>query len=110
MLLALTVIGTALLSLVGLLLLRQFAPARVNDPILRAWHRLGDKLRKQGFTQRTDEGPRDFIARVGAARPEWAAAIDRVLLLYLQQRYLQAPDPGVVQALSDAIRQLELRR
>lgn len=104
MLLALTIGGTALLALFGLLTLRQFAPVRNDDAALREWRRLTQRLARLGHAQRPDEGPLDYAQRVGALRPDWADAIAHVARLYVRSRYLHAPDSARQDELTRAVR------
>ncbi|NGY03648.1 DUF3488 domain-containing transglutaminase family protein [Solimonas terrae] len=108
MILALTVLLTTSMSIVGLLLLRRAAPARSADRALREWQRLQHRLAARGYVQRGDEGPRDFVARVLGERPDWRAPLQTAADLYLQTRYLQAPDAGLLTALQQAVRAARL--
>jgi len=108
MILALTVLLTGGMSLVGLLLLRRAAPAQSPDRALREWQRLGRRLAARGYVQRGDEGPRDFIARVLRERPDWQHALQPAADLYLQARYLQAADATRLAALRAAVRAVRL--
>lgn len=103
MILALTLLGSGTLALIGALMLRQFLPAPIRDPSLREWRRLTSRLARAGYVQAADEGARDFAARVAAERPEWADPLQRATALYLRQRYLQEPDPATAQALRVAV-------
>ncbi len=103
MILALTITITAALTGLGWLLLRQ---ARVDQPVdaaLRAWRRLQQKLARISLVQGDDEGPRDYVSRVIAARPELAPTLTPVLALYLQLRYLEEADSGRQRALERAV-------
>lgn len=104
MILALTLIGTVMLALVGFATLRQFAPARSEDAALRQWHRLTRRLARIGLAQRPDEGPRDYAQRVAAARPDWAEQIQLIARLYLRSRYLHEPDRVRQDELARAVR------
>ncbi|MGH8447032.1 MAG: transglutaminase TgpA family protein [Solimonas sp.] len=103
MILVLTGLVTGVMAIVGLLLLRRAAPARSNDAALREWQRLSRKLARRGMRQRSDEGPRDFVARVLQARPDWQAALQPAAELYLRSRYLDAPDAALLAALRRAV-------
>ncbi len=92
MILALTLLGTAMLAVLGGILLRQAAPARTRDRVLREWQRLSRRLARTGVAQRRDEGPRDYITRVRAQRPDLAAPLEDALAAYLSARY-QVGDP-----------------
>ena len=86
----LTVAITVVLALIGLFSLRNAAPARANDLAQRWWHRMERRLAKTGLEQHTGEGPRDFIARACAARPDLDAPLRKILEAYLRLRYLDA--------------------
>jgi transglutaminase-like putative cysteine protease len=109
MILALTIGGTGLLALFGLFTLRQFAPARVDDPALQQWQRMTRQLAKLGYVQRPDEGPLDYAQHVGALRPEWAEAVAQVARLYVRSRYLHAPDSARQDELTRAVRAFSRR-
>ncbi|MEQ1438790.1 DUF3488 and transglutaminase-like domain-containing protein [Fontimonas sp. SYSU GA230001] len=104
MILALTIGGTGLLAIFGLLTLRQFAPARSDDPALHQWRRITRRLAQLGHAQRPDEGPLDYARRIGALRPDWAEQIAQVARLYVRSRYLHAPDRARQDELARAVR------
>lgn len=104
MILALTLIGSAMLALLGLATLRQVAPAPRADPALRQWLRLTRHLAREGLAQRPDEGPLDYARRVAAARPEWANEVQHIARLYLRSRYLHEPDRARQDELARAVR------
>jgi transglutaminase-like putative cysteine protease len=106
MIMALTIISMVMLSVVGLVLLRQFAPAHGADAALRHWQRATRKLRRKGLGQRPDEGPRDFIERVARQRPDLSPMLQPLLEAYLGLRYLGAIDPGTERRLAAAVRGL----
>jgi transglutaminase-like putative cysteine protease len=106
MILALTIIGTLMLSGIGLMLLREFAPARNEDVALRLWHRMQKRLRRLQLEQRPDEGPRDFVSRVAAQHPQLAGPLGRVLENYLRLRYLEDASPEAQKGLAEAIKAL----
>lgn len=108
MILALTLIGSAMLALLGLATLRQFAPARSEDAALRQWHRLTRRLAREGLAQRPEEGPLDYAQRVAAARPLWAHQIEHIARLYLRSRYLHEPDRARQDELARAVRAFKM--
>lgn len=103
MILALTVLLTGAMSVVGLVLLRRAAPAHPADRALREWRRLARRLARRGYAQRADEGPRDFVERVLREQPQWRAQLEPAAALYLRSRYLEAPDPALLAQLQRAI-------
>ena len=108
MILALTVAISLILGVLGLGLMRQFLPKREQDPVQQQWLKARRRLARAGFTQRPDEGPQDFAGRVAAARPDLAAAVDRVCALYLRLRYLHTPDAGAQRELGEAVAALRV--
>lgn len=109
MILALTVLTTGILGVVGLLLLRQFAPAANDDVALRLWRQVQRALRRRLLEQAPDEGPRDFAQRVQQALPAAAQPMQRALDAYLALRYLQEPAPALQDELREAVRALRRR-
>ncbi len=106
MILALTIALTSVLAVIGLMLLRRAAPARIEDAALREWHRLTRRLGRAGFPQGPSEGPRDYADRVSRERPQWQAQLDAIARLYLGTRYqTSAADTA---KLRRAVRRLQL--
>jgi transglutaminase-like putative cysteine protease len=103
LMLALTVVLSLLLGAAGVLVMRGSRPPPVTDAALRAWHKLQRRLARKGLVQRADEGPRDFVRRAAADRPDIAQPLGRVLELYLRARYLEAPDAALQRALDAAV-------
>jgi protein-glutamine gamma-glutamyltransferase len=89
MVLALTVLVTAIMALVGLAVMRQMRAAAPTDTALRLWRRATRKLAARGMPQRPHEGPRDYVQRIARERPDLAPALERLLAAYLDARYLQ---------------------
>lgn len=108
MILALTIGATVLMSLIGLSLLRQFAPVSNPDFALKHWRIATRRLARSGFEQAAQEGPQDFIARIKTQKPELASALDELLRCYLRLRYLEASDKAAEQALMIAVKQLKV--
>jgi hypothetical protein len=106
MIIALTVIGSLILGVVGLLLLREFAPARNEDVALRLWHRAQKKLLRAGIAQRIGEGPQDFAERIALEHPQLALPLRKVVEIYLRLRYLEEMSPDTQRQLAEAIREL----
>lgn len=106
MILSLTVITTLMMSVFGLLLMRQFAPASNEDAALKLWRRALKKLHRFGIAQLPHEGPRDFVERLAHELPEAAPVMRKVLGAYLQLRYLREPAPQIERELASAVRAL----
>ncbi|MBL6752022.1 MAG: DUF3488 domain-containing transglutaminase family protein [Nevskia sp.] len=108
MIVALTVILSAILAVLGLALMRQVMPRHDAEPALKTWRKLQKRLARAGLAQKPDEGPRDFALRVAAARPDLAAAIGRISGLYVQLRYLGGADPAALRELRQAVGTLQV--
>ncbi|MES0873535.1 transglutaminase TgpA family protein [Sinimarinibacterium thermocellulolyticum] len=109
MILALTVGLTVTLALLGLMLLRKAAPARIEDAALRQWRRFTRKLARAGLPPGPAEGPRDYVDRVAAVRPQWTAALRRIVHLYLGSRYQLDADTAALRELARAVREFRAR-
>lgn len=103
----LIILGTLAVSL---LLMRQFAVAIPSDQALRLWRRALASLDKVGITQRADEGPRDFVDRIGRDHPAYAEGMQRILGAYLKMRYLDMTNPTLERELTDAVAAFKPRR
>ncbi|MDD3765240.1 MAG: DUF3488 and transglutaminase-like domain-containing protein [Nevskiales bacterium] len=106
MILALTFIGSAVMAVFGLMVLRQSLPARNDDPVLRQWRRLTRKLARAGLQQQPHEGPMDFARRAAEARPEQAAAILRIARLYVNRRYISTGTDQQARELQELTREV----
>ncbi len=103
MLLALTIGGSLLLGLIGLVALRRAAPPPTRETALLIWQQAGKKLSALGYPQRPDEGPRDYISRVIAREPQLREALQTMLQAYLQIRYQGEPSQPLEQAMRQAV-------
>ncbi len=87
MILALTVLLSLGVGVIGFLLLRRSEPAVADDPPLRQWRKLQARLARAGLPIRQSEGPIDYAERVAAERPELADAIRLLSARYVGLRY-----------------------
>ena len=110
MIIAMTILLTLGTLAVSVLLMRQFAAATPRDHALRCWQRALKKLSKVGVMQRPDEGPRDFVDRIGRDHPAYGDGMKRVLDAYLKMRYLEETDPALERELNDAVATFKPRR
>lgn len=106
MILALTIGTTLVLGVTGLLLLRQFAPARNREVAVKLWAQLQKRLLREGIAQRPSEGARDFAERVALESPELGPAVQRAAAAYHQLRYLEDATPALQDELSQAVKAL----
>lgn len=110
MIIALTVLVTLALSILGLSLMRQAAVIVRNDPALRLWHAAQRKLARAGIATRPSEGPQDFASRIARQHPELRDAMESLAALYLQTRYLGEADPDLLKKMAEEIQQLKPAR
>lgn len=82
-------VGLILLALTLWLALRASAPRAPEA--LRLYREFCRRLERQGLPRAPQEGPRDFAARVAAARPALAAGVEEITRLYTALRYEAAP-------------------
>ncbi|MES1943740.1 transglutaminase domain-containing protein [Salinisphaera sp. PC39] len=109
MILALTGSLTALLALIGAILLWRARPRAPADPAVAAWRGFCRRLARAGIERRPDEGPAAFARRAAAAQPERAAEIRRIAALYIELRYRDAGAPGTRRRLLRAVREFRPR-
>lgn len=108
MIIALTVLVTLAMSIVGLALMRQAAVIVRKDPALRLWQQAQRKLARAGFEARPDEGPQDFVNRIGRQRPELRAVLTALVNTYLNARYLHEPSEARLRTLQAHLKNLKL--
>ncbi|HUS24614.1 MAG TPA: DUF3488 and transglutaminase-like domain-containing protein [Candidatus Binatia bacterium] len=87
MVLALTVLLTATMGVLGALALRRTRPRHAPDRALAAWRRASRRLARRGLVQAPHEGPRDFAQRVARERPDLARAVEALARAYVAARY-----------------------
>ena len=66
---------------------------QARDPIERAYERFCRALAETGLARAPHEGPLDYGARVGAARPDLAGKVNAVVELYAGLRYGASRSP-----------------
>lgn len=83
--------ATVLAGMIGLGLLAWFyrrgPKGRAGDPAARAWREVERRLGRLGLGPRVGEGPRHYMDRIAAARPDLAAKMEKIGGLYLAVRY-----------------------
>jgi transglutaminase-like putative cysteine protease len=92
----------------GLLLLSgwlawEYRPPRL-DPAAAAYRRFTRRLARRGFPRAAHETPRDFLARVLAARPDLASPATAVTEAYLRARYAPGADGADLDRLRALVR------
>ena len=109
MVIALTVLGSLMLGMIGLVLMRPFATPDTRDAALKLWQQLQKRLGRQGHSQRPHEGPRDFVRRIGDDDPALGSALAPALEAYLSARYTGEADAKTLESLRSAMRSLPKR-
>ena len=83
--------GLAITLLVFLLAIGAYVAAlfrpKSRDPIARIYDALCRKLARRRIPRAAHEGPKDYLARVAAAKPALAAQLHAISALYLSLRY-----------------------
>lgn len=87
MILALTVLITAFLGILSIVLARRTHPGTPHDPVQAAWLRFCRRLAGIGITRRAPEGPLDYAERVARERPREAAVVRDLARRYARLRY-----------------------
>ena len=106
MILALTIAVTLMMSVIGLLLLRQFASVSNPDFALKHWRLAGRRLARAGYLQAAQEGPQDFSQRVVRENPPLREPMQRLLAAYLHLRYLDQVDEVALREMAAATKAL----
>jgi transglutaminase-like putative cysteine protease len=76
-----------------------------GDAALGAYRVFCNKLARAGLTRHESEGPRDFAARLAAARPDIAAAAHAITRLYVALRYEKVNKNNNLQELRNRVQQ-----
>lgn len=103
LLLALTLAVSAVLAVVGWVLMRRSAPRRPQERALRLWQAAGRRLARKGLVQRPGEGPRDFADRVIHERPALEPAMSAAVEAYLRLRYANERSGDLERRLAEAV-------
>lgn len=75
---------------------------RERDPLLRAWHRLGERYARLGLGRAAHEPALDWARRVAAARPQSGQALVALSQRFADSRY--APTHGGLRQLVEDLR------
>ncbi len=108
--LALAAVAAAGLGMLPLWWLLRRGEAVTPDPAQRVWQRLLVRLRAAGVDLSPNLSPSDVGRRAAARFPAQRAAIERIVGLYLAQRYGHAASSVGLRRLRAAVRRLRLRR
>ncbi|HZH44926.1 MAG TPA: DUF3488 and transglutaminase-like domain-containing protein [Lysobacter sp.] len=84
---------------------------READPVLRAWHRLERRYRRLGLGRAPHEPAGAWVARVAAARPDLAPALEALSRRFVQWRYAaRTSGPSAAREQRDLVRRLQAHR
>ncbi len=81
---------------------------RQSDPVQAIWLKLCRRLEKTGLPRLPHEGPQDYAARVGLARPELADTMHDLAARYIALRYQSAHDDAARYAFKRAVASFKL--
>lgn len=74
-------------------------PLRKNDPVKWGWLRFCQKLEKKGISRDLNEGPLEFLSRMGSLRPDKKKDAELIVKQYIRLRYSdKVNDPEIVSA------------
>lgn len=88
--LALVATFAAFFALMSAYLAWRFRPRRA-DPIVEAYEQLCRKFARVNLARLPHEGPKDYLERLAAARPQLARELNEARRIYLDLRYGPAP-------------------
>ena len=81
---------------------------RPSDPVLHAWNTFCQRLGRMGMPRKPSEGPRDYLRRVVAFRPELASEVNPIADLYITLRYRTPTDAAkLLSRLQHRVRQFK---
>jgi transglutaminase-like putative cysteine protease len=80
---------------------------RRTEASLIAWNRYCRKLAEAGLARLPHEGPLDFLARVKAAKPQWASAAEDITQRYVAARYGAGASRDDLRELAMRVRQFQ---
>jgi protein-glutamine gamma-glutamyltransferase len=81
---------------------------RERDPVLRAWHRLGERYARLGLARHPHEPPLAWARRVTAKRPAGVSDLNALSRRFSEWRY--APHAGDAPVARDLVRDLHAHR
>ncbi len=87
MILALTLLSTFFLAMLGMAFIWQSNRGPIIDEIQKEWLQFCKRLSDAGIERATFEGPLDFMQRAAEKLPQQAADIRRITETYLRLRY-----------------------
>jgi hypothetical protein len=103
----------AILAATLLILLFTFFVMRLNrdapDPATRLYQRFSRKLSGIGLARHPNEGPLDYLQRIGAQRPDLREAAGTIIEQYIMIRYRERDTKEQLQALARSVRQFSVR-
>lgn len=100
-------VSVILTGVAGWMFLRRPRPA---DPVLHAWNTFCQRLGRMGMPRKPCEGPRDYLHRVVAFRPDLASQVNPITELYITLRYATPDDTAaLLSRLKQRVRQFTRR-
>lgn len=80
----------AFFGALSLYLAFRYRPPR-RDPLVQTYEQLCLRFAKRKLARAAHEGPNDYLARLAAARPDLAAQLEEMRMLYVSLRYGPTP-------------------
>ena len=103
----------AILATTLLIMLFTLFVMRLNrdmpDPATRLYQRFSGKLSAIGLARHPNEGPLDYLQRIGAQRPDLREAAGKIIQQYIRIRYRERGTKKQLQALARSVRQFSVR-
>ena len=101
------IVATAMTLLFALLVMR--LNRDLPDPATRLYERFSRKLAGIGLARHPNEGPLDYLQRIGSQRPDLREAAGKVIEQYIIIRYREQDTKKQLQTLARSVRQFSVR-
>jgi len=108
LLMTIAILAATLLIMLFTLLVMRFN-RELPDPATRLYQRFSAKLAGIGLARHANEGPLDYLQRIGARRPDLREAAGRIIEQYIAIRYMERDSKRQLQALARSVRQFSVR-
>ncbi|MDX1497077.1 MAG: DUF3488 and transglutaminase-like domain-containing protein [Salinisphaeraceae bacterium] len=107
MILALTILSTLFLAILGMAFVLQSRKKPLLDPVQREWQQFCKKMARQGVPRQAFEGPEDYMQRLIPRFPQQKEHIQLIVRNYMRLRYGKAVDEKGLRLLRKRVRQFK---
>ncbi|MDX1497895.1 MAG: DUF4129 domain-containing protein, partial [Salinisphaeraceae bacterium] len=107
MILALTILSTLFLAILGMAFVLQSRKKPLLDPAQREWQQFCKKMARQGVPRQAFEGPEDYMQRLIPRFPQQKEHIQLIVRNYVRLRYGKAADEKGLRLLRKRVRQFK---